>query len=572
MQALGRPAPPRAVRPRHRPDQRRASRTAARASAARSTTSACSAEELADKDQDVTAFVDSSNAVLAVLRQPGGLDPGRPARAARHAAARPTARSTAPTSSRSNRCPALRDSLPGRPGAEARAARRCSPFFRADGGADPRPDPALHAPGVRRPSTTCARPPRGSARPRRRSRTRFTRLNQGLNALAYNPPGDQRGLPLLPALAQPQLNNLFAAPGRARAAAARASCMLTCSTANLAEGTGRRDAPVPQDAAAAVNQTQPDRRDRRSADGTARPHHRRRSPSPSPSPSPASACCSSSGAPSAARSRSSPRATGSRSRSTRRPSSRSSPTSGSPTSRSARSRRSSSATRARTATSRSPRSRSTNRYAPIPEDTRAILRAEDAARRDLRRAHPGRRTTARSVPEGGSLPPAQVSDVGAARRDLPHLRRAAPAPPSRPGCSRRRSRSTGRGCRPLGGDRQPRAVRRATPTGCCASSTPRRSPSSSSSRTRASSSRRCQRAPGPAPGPDPELQHRLRDDRARATRTCARPSRPCPTFLDESRLTLNRLDELLHQHQPADHPAAARGAESSARPCARSPG
>ena len=36
---------------------------------------------------------------------------------------------------------------------------------------------------------------------------------------------------------------------------------------------------------------------------------------------------------------------------------------------------------------------------------------EDAARRDLRRAHPRAATTAQPLPEGGSLPPAQVSDA-----------------------------------------------------------------------------------------------------------------------------------------------------------------
>ena len=45
-----------------------------------------------------------------------------------------------------------------------------------------------------------------------------------------------------------------------------------------------------------------------------------------------------------------------------------------------------------------------------------------------------------------------------------------------------------------------------------------------------------------------------------------------PTFLDESRLTLNRLDTLRRQHQSADHPASPGGARAVRRPCARSPG
>ncbi len=71
------------LRARHRQDQRRPGRSAARASAARSTTSACSPTSSADNDEDRDRFVDSSNAVLAALRQPGGLDPASPAGAAR---------------------------------------------------------------------------------------------------------------------------------------------------------------------------------------------------------------------------------------------------------------------------------------------------------------------------------------------------------------------------------------------------------------------------------------------------------------------------------------------------------
>ena len=45
--------------------------------------------ELGNHDQDLTNFVDSSNAVLGALRARGGLDPRRPPRAARHSPADP---------------------------------------------------------------------------------------------------------------------------------------------------------------------------------------------------------------------------------------------------------------------------------------------------------------------------------------------------------------------------------------------------------------------------------------------------------------------------------------------------
>ena len=81
-QALRRAAPARAVRPRHRQDQRRAGAAPRAASAARSTTSGLLTEELGNRDEDLTAFVDSSNAVLRSLRQPGGGHPRGPAGAA----------------------------------------------------------------------------------------------------------------------------------------------------------------------------------------------------------------------------------------------------------------------------------------------------------------------------------------------------------------------------------------------------------------------------------------------------------------------------------------------------------
>ena len=81
-----------------------------------------------------------------------------------------------------------------------------------------------------------------------------------------------------------------------------------------------------------------------------------------------------------------------------------------------------------------------NRYAPIPNDTRAILRQKTLLGETYVELTQGlgrvrHRPRGRHAPEGPGL------GRGAARRDRARVRRAHPRPPSRPGCSRRRSRS-----------------------------------------------------------------------------------------------------------------------------------
>ena len=56
------------------------------------------------------------------------------------------------------------------------------------------------------------------------------------------------------------------------------------------------------------------------------------------------------------------------------------------------------------------RSRSTRAYAPIPEDTRAILRQKTLLGETYVELTPGQQRGGPSLPEGGALPPAQVAD------------------------------------------------------------------------------------------------------------------------------------------------------------------
>ncbi len=98
-----------------------------------------------------------------------------------------------------------------------------------------------------------------------------------------------------------------------------------------------------------------------------------------------------------------------------------------------------------------------SRYAPIPTDTRAMLRTEDAARGDLRRADARRRA---GPDPGGGRRPAQGPGrrLGPARRDLAHLRR--PHPRRLPGLDAGDGRLAARPRRrPLGRDRRARPLR-----------------------------------------------------------------------------------------------------------------
>ena len=146
--------------------------------------------ELGEKDQDLTNFVDSSDAVLnsfarqeasirAALRElPGTLKVTKSALKSSNALA---IQST----------PALKKLLPGAK-ATAPALRALRPLFRQTAGPiqnQIRPftlqvhDPLQHV----------AQIGQGLGTSTPGLKTGFTRLNDGLNALAYNPPGDQEG-------------------------------------------------------------------------------------------------------------------------------------------------------------------------------------------------------------------------------------------------------------------------------------------------------------------------------------------------------------------------------------------
>ena len=170
-----------------------------------------------------------------------------------------------------------------------------------------------------------------------------------------------------------------------------------------------------------------------------------------------------------------------------------------------------------------------DKYAPLPGIDPGDTPHQDPARRDLHRTHArvarGPAARRRRHPARGEPRP-----VGAARRDLPHLR---PGNPGRlPGLdagSRRGDRRAG--SEPLLRDRRVRTdLHRIRP--------PVPGPRHPAPRRRAAVQQRRHDLPRPARTrraagrPDPQLQHRLPDDRRRATRTskrCSRPSRPSST-------------------------------------------
>ena len=190
--------------------------------------------------------------------------------------------------------------------------------------------------------------------------------------------------------------------------------------------------------------------------------------------------------------------------------------------------------------------------------------AEDAARRDLRRAHPGRPQRAEAAGGRDACPGRRSSRrCSSTRSSGPSTRRRGPR--SRPGCSSSPSRSAGRGAdligaianlEPFAEDANKRAARARHPAG--------RRPAARPQHGRGL--RRAQRAPGTAPGTDPELRapssprRRVRNQDLEAT------FRALPTFLDESRLTLEPAGELLSQRQPADHAAASVGQAAEREP------
>jgi phospholipid/cholesterol/gamma-HCH transport system substrate-binding protein len=189
--------------------------------------------ELAENDLAVTDFVDSSNAALASFARE---------EASIRSALRelpPTLRETEGALSSAdqfalNATPALRDLIPG--------ATATGPALVALRGVFKQTTAPIR--DQIRPFTKQVASPihhlrlaavdLGKATPP--LRTGFTRLNQGLNGLTYDPPGDQPSFAFYIPWLNHNINNL-AILQDAHGPLPRAQAMLTCATAQLAEGT-----------------------------------------------------------------------------------------------------------------------------------------------------------------------------------------------------------------------------------------------------------------------------------------------------------------------------------------------
>jgi phospholipid/cholesterol/gamma-HCH transport system substrate-binding protein len=190
-------------------------------------------QELADKDQDVTAFVDSSNAALASFaREEASI---RAALRQLPSTLRETEGAlTSADQMALNATPALRDLIPGasatRPAlialrglfneTTAPIRDQIRPFTKQVA------SPVHH---LREASVSL-----GYATPS--LRTGFTRLNQGLNGLTFDPPGAQPSYAFFIPWLNHNVNNL-ALLQDAHGPLPRAQAMLTCATATLAEAT-----------------------------------------------------------------------------------------------------------------------------------------------------------------------------------------------------------------------------------------------------------------------------------------------------------------------------------------------
>jgi phospholipid/cholesterol/gamma-HCH transport system substrate-binding protein len=189
--------------------------------------------ELGNKDQDLTSFVDSSDAVLASFAReqasirgalqelPGTLQETKGALTNADAFAVQAA-------------PALKKLLPGAK-ATGPALRALRPFFQQTAGPiqnQIRPFTTQ----VRSPVTHLAQASFGLGRSVPGLRLGFTQLNQGLNALGYNPPGTQEGYLFYVPWLNHDLNSTYLlqdAYGPIR----RGQVLESCSTAVVADGT-----------------------------------------------------------------------------------------------------------------------------------------------------------------------------------------------------------------------------------------------------------------------------------------------------------------------------------------------
>ena len=189
-------------------------------------------EELGNKDTELTGFIDSSNAVLQSFANQ---------EASIRAALRelpPTLRETKGALTSANKfalasIPALRESLPG--------ARALQPALEATGTFFQ--ETAAPIRDQIRPFTTQVFTPvkhlrqttQGLAKTTPPLKTSFTELNEGLNALAANPSGNDEGYLFFLAWLNHNLNSMFLLQD-AHGPLRRGLVMQTCQTAIFAEG------------------------------------------------------------------------------------------------------------------------------------------------------------------------------------------------------------------------------------------------------------------------------------------------------------------------------------------------
>ena len=220
------------------------------------------------------------------------------------------------------------------------------------------------------------------------------------------------------------------------------------------------------------------------------------------------------------------------------------------------------------------RSSSTQKYAPLPSDSRGDPAAEDAARRDLRRddaGHERRADAARRAPARHEQRRARPSSWtrSSARSTRRRARR------SRSGSRRSRRESTGAPAdfSDALGSFEPFAVGHEQGAGDPQRRSSRRS-SSSSANTGEFFEALTERD-GQLAEPDHELQPRLQHDGRSATSEIKETFIALPTFIDESKKTLRRLESYAANTNPLVtelHPWAREASntlQSARRPRAR---
>jgi phospholipid/cholesterol/gamma-HCH transport system substrate-binding protein len=190
-------------------------------------------QELAAKDQDVTAFVDSSNAALGPFaRQEASI---RSALRELPGTLRQTEGAlTSANQLALNATPALKELIPGAAATGPALSALRSLFQQTTAPIQDQIRPFTKQVASPIHHLRDASVSLGYATPS--LRTGFTRLNQGLNGLTYDPPGDQTSYAFYIPWLNHNVNNL-ALLQDAHGPIPRAQSMITCATVALAEGT-----------------------------------------------------------------------------------------------------------------------------------------------------------------------------------------------------------------------------------------------------------------------------------------------------------------------------------------------